>query len=400
MLSRSADPVERGELNKVAKGLAPNIKRWVGGRFASCRLPIPPQYSFDPITPNDHNSCAVEYHLIQDENSRSAIRDSRRIKFTETCGFLHIDNGEQFTRHPQLVIAGYGAWRRLSSSSLGLDRNSGTDHLFDPSADLTNAEELLLRADYAAARSEAGSASVIPMIDRIESVLLKILPDVTKIWVAGMSLLGDDIGVMFETPYGSVLLQQLGYGYQSLISWVVDFAARLFQAYPNSPDPLAEPAVCLIDEIDLHLHPSWQRKVLKYLSDRFPKTQFIATAHSPLIVQAAAEVNANIAVLRREGDHVVISNNPIDVHGWRADQILASELFDEQPLRSPEVQKQMDERTKLLSKRRLTKADKARLEVLNKVAEALPVGTHAKHGVAAQLKAAADLLEQMTSEQP
>lgn len=52
---------------------------------------------------------------------------------------------------------------------------------------------------------------------------------------------------------------------------------------------LADPAVVLVDEIDLHLHPIWQRRLIGFLSERFPNTQFIVTAHSPLIVQAASD---------------------------------------------------------------------------------------------------------------
>ncbi len=72
-----------------------------------------------------------------------------------------------------------------------------------------------------------------------------------------------------------------------MIAWVIDFASRMVDRYPDSPDPLAEPAVVLVDEIDLHLHPKWQRELIGFLTERFPNTQFIVTAHSPLIVQAA-----------------------------------------------------------------------------------------------------------------
>ena len=105
--------------------------------------------------------------------------------------------------------------------------------------------------------------------------------------------------VEFKTPYGWVPLRQLGYGYQTLITWVIDLVSRMVERYPDSPDPLAEPAVVLVDEIDLHLHPEWQRKLMGFLTERFPNTQFIATAHSPLVVQAAAD--ANLAVLRARG---------------------------------------------------------------------------------------------------
>lgn len=49
--------------------------------------------------------------------------------------------------------------------------------------------------------------------------------------------------------------------------------------HPDSPNPLAEPAVVLVDEINLHLH-RWQRTLIGFLTERFPNTQFIATAHS------------------------------------------------------------------------------------------------------------------------
>lgn len=62
----------------------------------------------------------------------------------------------------------------------------------------------------------------------------------------------------------------------------------------------------LVDEIDLHLHPKWQRTIIRYLTDIFTSTQFIVTAHSPLIVQAV--IDANVILLQREEDHVVIHN--------------------------------------------------------------------------------------------
>ena len=62
----------------------------------------------------------------------------------------------------------------------------------------------------------------------------------------------------------------------------------------------------LVDEIDLHLHPKWQREIIGFLTQRFPNTQFIATAHSPLVVQAAED--ANVVLLKRTGDHVLIEN--------------------------------------------------------------------------------------------
>jgi hypothetical protein len=131
--------------------------------------------------------------------------------------------------------------------------------------------------------------------DQIKEILIDILPDVDDIAFTTPSEQQPSPGVRFRTPYGLVSLRDLSLGYRTLIAWMVDFASRMFDRYPNSPNPLTEPAIVLVDEIDLHLHPKWQRSLIGFLSKRFPNTQFIVTAHSPLVVQAAS--NANVVLL-------------------------------------------------------------------------------------------------------
>jgi predicted ATP-binding protein involved in virulence len=68
---------------------------------------------------------------------------------------------------------------------------------------------------------------------------------------------------------------------------VLDLAKRLSQANPQLDNPIRDgSAIVLIDEIDLHLHPKWQRTVVKQLTETFPGCQFIATTHSPQIIAA------------------------------------------------------------------------------------------------------------------
>ena len=111
---------------------------------------------------------------------------------------------------------------------------------------------------------------------------------------------------------------------------------------------------------------------MSYLIERFPNTQFIATAHSPLIVQAAS--NANVAVLRREGDHVVIDNDVKAVRGWRIDQILTSDLFGIESARPPEFDELLVQRKRILTKAKLSAADKRKLETLEERIGELPAG--------------------------
>jgi len=80
-------------------------------------------------------------------------------------------------------------------------------------------------------------------------------------------------------------LRQLSDGERGMFALVLDLAKRLSQANPKLDDPVRDgSAIVLIDEIDLHLHPKWQRTVIKKLTETFPNCQFIATTHSPQII--------------------------------------------------------------------------------------------------------------------
>lgn len=250
--------------------------------------------------------------------------------------------------------------------------NSASASLFADDVYLNNAEEWLLQSDYAALSDSPLQERARKRRDDIVEALLAVLPHVTDIRFVRPTVENLKPRVEVETPYGWVELSALSLGYRTLIAWIADLAYRLFQRYPDSPNPLAEPAIVLVDEIDLHLHPKWQRTLISYLTERFPNTQFIVTAHSPLIVQAATD--ANIVLLRREGDHVVIDNDVEAIRGWRIDQVLTSDLFGLETARPPEFENLLKERNKILGKSKLTKVDERRLKQLDTAIGNLPTG--------------------------
>lgn len=274
---------------------------------------------------------------------------------------------------PKVAVNGFGysAERRMGPSSLseGMHSGVGVESLFFEDHVLINANSWILAADYAA-KSTHDDTTAARNLEQVKAILITVLPDVEEIRIQGAER--RSARVEFKTPFGWVQSHQLGLGYRALMAWIVDFASGLFERYPDSPNPLEEPAVVLIDEIDLHLHPQWQRKLMGYLSERFPNTQFIATAHSPLIVQAASD--ANIAVLRREDDHVVIDNDPEAVYGWRVDQILTSDLFGLPSSRPPQLDELLMRRKELMTQSELSEDDKREVEELNEKIDALPFG--------------------------
>jgi len=91
--------------------------------------------------------------------------------------------------------------------------------------------------------------------------------------------------LMIDRGKTSLEVRQLSDGERGILAMVLDLTRRLAQANPRMRDPAATAeAVVLIDEIDLHLHPQWQREVLQNLTAAFPKCQFIATTHSPQVI--------------------------------------------------------------------------------------------------------------------
>jgi predicted ATP-binding protein involved in virulence len=223
-----------------------------------------------------------------------------------------------------LKIDAYGASRKMSIGNLSIPKvNEYHENLFENS-DLFNAEEWLLQLYFAKLQ---GNDQIIEKTDKIitkvnEILTSGLLPDVKAIWFKsedkGQSF---DNFLEFETDFGRIRLRDLGYGYQTMLAWVLDLVRRMFERYPDSPNPIKEPAIVLVDEIDLHLHPEWQRKIISHLTKYFPNTQFIVTAHSPLVVQSAEKIN--LVLLEKDGDHVNIMQPKIPSYqGWSLEEIL------------------------------------------------------------------------------
>ncbi len=101
----------------------------------------------------------------------------------------------------------------------------------------------------------------------------------------------------------------------------------LKSVFPDTPvkELLSKPAIVFIDEVDAHLHPSWQQKIIRLLRENFPNVQFVLTAHSPLVV--AGCLNGEVAVLRKGKDGFVIEELKEDLLGVTTEK-LYKKLFE------------------------------------------------------------------------
>lgn len=232
-----------------------------------------------------------------------------------------------------LEIVPYSATRVLGSH--GLKEISHEEHLarFFNNLPLPNAEEWFLQMDYAHEKAEGEDKKRAKnILNSIKQILVDILPDVSDIKAVSKIKNLNQASNYLEcsTPYGQVRLRDLSHGYQTMFGWVLDLARRMFERYPESSAPLKEPGVCLVDEIDLHLHPTWQQNIVRDLVHHFPNVQFIFTSHSPLIVQSIADMN--LAILQRGDDGVHIRNmQNVKFTGWSVEEILQDLMDLEEP---------------------------------------------------------------------
>lgn len=192
-------------------------------------------------------------------------------------------------------------------------------------------------------------------------------------------------GVEFEDANGfPVPVEELSDGYRSVLSMTFELIRQLRhdyseeQIFDDQNLRVIVPGVVMIDEIDAHLHPTWQKKVGFWFTEHFPNFQFIVTTHSPLICQASTK--GSIFLLPRPGteeDGRMLGGADRDrlVYGDILDAY-STEAFGDGVTRSPEAQK-MQERLASLNIRELKRGLSAKEKTEQKrLRAAFPTSSH------------------------
>lgn len=196
---------------------------------------------------------------------------------------------------------GYGPFRRLYGSSptaAGLEADplkARFATLFMEDATLREGEKWLQELDYKRVRA-ASNDEQLRADAQLNAVTRLLSADFLR---NGMEFdTVDASGVwLFDAEKRRLRLSDMSEGYRAALAMLIDIIRHIFLCYENALDYLAEredgsialaaPAVVLIDEVDAHLHPAWQRDIGTWLTTHFPLVQFIVTTHSPLVCQAA-----------------------------------------------------------------------------------------------------------------
>lgn len=168
-----------------------------------------------------------------------------------------------------------------------------------------------------------------------------------------------DLDIRFNVPRNPLGLEiyaddnkldidQLSHGTRSLMSWLLDYLQRADRASWKKPsDSALAPGIILIDEIDMHLHPEWQRKVMNAVGDLLPETYIIATTHSPFVLAGAKDAQIFEIYEGENGKLDVRSYN--DLYGYPADLML-KKAFGMTSLYPPEIEAKMTRLDRLENK--------------------------------------------------
>lgn len=216
---------------------------------------------------------------------------------------------------PAFFVVGYGATRRVESgnfSAAGEDRRRGRRYqrvasLFEDHVALRPIQSWFPSLD------ERQKGEVIDLLNRA-------LPD--SIRFDGV-MEGEDYVFTFDgvrTPFPA-----LSDGYKAFVGWVGDLLGHMTSVAGEKA--LADLAgIVLVDEIDLHLHPSWQRDVVARLANAFPRFQFVFTSHSPLV---AASVQPGNVIVTGTGPDGLPSLDKMQesLYGRSVEAVLMSPYF-------------------------------------------------------------------------
>jgi predicted ATPase len=259
--------------------------------------------------------------LIEFMPSRNGAKRQIKTKFhTDPSGYTRVDQKTEPKTFPwgRIFVCGYGAARRAFSTK-DFDEYAAIDavySLFNYDTALQNPELVLSRInrltgkikseeDYERYRTKTRG-----FLDSIAAILL-LEPGSVRLTRSGLSIKG---------PWGDFQsIGGLADGYQATLAWIADLIGWAYLY--NAGRRLARVSgIVIIDELEQHLHPRWQRKIIGLLRRQFPNIQFIATTHTPMCAIGTTELDDSecepVVLERHEQEVRAVENLKPPRHQW------------------------------------------------------------------------------------
>ena len=235
--------------------------------------------------------------------------------------------------------------------------------LFKYDAALQN-PELSIRRAIAMAQESSGKKGSIKM----EKYLLQLLKDILNLGPNDLVILTSTSIEVKSEEWGQSELSTLGDGYVATITWILDlFSWWMLYIKGHEKDILEYKeitGIVLVDQIEEHLHPIWQVKIMNLLRESFPKVQFITTTHSPLVITSKLNMNVQIIKLGKSQKKTV--------NGWLAEDIYR-EIMGLESSRSSQIKNLIDTYKELHLNQFNSKSSKKELEKMAAIRHELSI---------------------------
>lgn len=239
-------------------------------------------------------------------------------------------------RSPAFLVVGYGASRRVESISTFNPqlRDRGRQLRYQRVASLfeENATLTPLGAWLPKLRSENPGRYT-----QLVHLINDLLPEECRF----QEELEDDEFV-FALRGTLIPFPALSDGYRAYIAWIADLLYHVWLGAPSGAKLRDNKGIVLVDEIDLHLHPEWQRTVVPRLAKALPNLQFVLSTHSPLVTGTLEAGNIFVIEPDDTGASRVYQYQE-HVHGLSAEQILLSSYFNLDTTRAPAVEDELSD---------------------------------------------------------
>jgi len=201
-------------------------------------------------------------------------------------------------------------------------------------------------------------------LEAVRQAIQSLMPSVTDLRVRRLPL-----RMILSKQEQELVIDQLSEGEKCLLALTGDLVRRLAIANPGLSNPLEGSAVVLIDEIDLHLHPQWQRAVMKRLEKTFPHCQFIVSTHSPQVISEVGPQNQIYFLHKTEAG--LVADCVKNAYGKDTNFIL--EVFMETSERPENIKTDIEALSELIDANQLTEAQTLLQQLRNKMGDDEPV---------------------------
>jgi predicted ATP-binding protein involved in virulence len=242
------------------------------------------------------------------------------------------------------LAAAYGVSRDLQKPAIREQQDLGAEALQDilnPFAPIKSSEifqwianQYVYHALALAENNQKEAQAYLAAIERVEQLLSNSLE-----YPITFELKRNPFRLEVQQNGVTLSVDQLSDGTRSFLSWPLDYLMRASRVnWANPADSTNAPGLILVDEIDCHLHPEWQRRVMSVVSQLLPETYIIATTHSPFVLGSTDDAQIFQVCEDRDG-RLSIRASYDELYGYPADLVLEKAFVPS--LYPPEVERKL-----------------------------------------------------------